>query len=61
MDAPMFYKGNPYGIEPENVFFMHIILLDSDSQLAMNLGEAYLVTVSGSERLGKTEIDLVKE
>ena len=57
----MFYKGNPYGIEPENVFFMHIILLDSDSQLAMNLGEACLVIVSGSERLGKTEIDLVKE
>ena len=40
-------------------FFMHMILMDSDNQLAMNLGETYLVTTSGNERLGKKKLDLV--
>ena len=46
-------------IEPGNVFFMHMILMDSENQLAMNLGETYLVTEQGNERLGKQKIDLV--
>ena len=45
MDWPMLYTGNPYVIEPGNVFFMHMILMDSENQLAMNLGETYLVTM----------------
>ena len=59
MDWPMLYTGNPYLIEPGNIFFMHMILMDSDNQLAMNLGETYLVTESGNERLGKQKLDLV--
>jgi Xaa-Pro dipeptidase len=59
MDWPMLYTNNPYEIEPGNVFFMHMILMDSDSNLAMNLGETYLVTESGNERLGKQKLDLV--
>ena len=59
MDWPMLYTGNPYVIQPGNVFFMHMILMDSDSQLAMNLGETYLVTENGNERLGKQKLDLV--
>jgi Xaa-Pro dipeptidase len=59
MDWPMLYTGNPYVITPGNVFFMHMILMDSDSNLAMNLGETYLVTENGSERLGKQKLDLV--
>ena len=59
MDWPMLYTGNPYIIQPGNVFFMHMILMDSENQLAMNLGETYLVTESGNERLGKQKIDLV--
>ena len=59
MDWPMLYTGNPYVIEPGNVFFMHMILMDSDSGLAMNLGETYLVTKDGNERLGKQKLDLV--
>lgn len=59
MDWPMLYTGNPYIIKPGNVFFMHMILMDSDNQLAMNLGETYLVTKNGNERLGKQKIDLV--
>ena len=59
MDWPMIYKNNPYIIQPGNVFFMHMILMDSESELAMNLGESYLVTKNGIERLGKQKLDLV--
>ena len=59
MDWPMLYTGNPYKIVPGNVFFMHMILMDSDNNLAMNLGETYLVTENGNERLGKQKLDLV--
>ena len=59
MDWPMLYTGNPYIIQPGNIFFMHMILMDSDNQLAMNLGETYLVTKDGNERLGKKKLDLI--
>ena len=59
MDWPMLYTGNPYIIKPGNVFFMHMILMDSVNELAMNLGETYLVTENGNERLGKQKLDLV--
>jgi Xaa-Pro dipeptidase len=59
MDWPMLYTGNPYIIKPGNVFFMHMILMDSENQLAMNLGETYLVKKNGNERLGKQKLDLV--
>ena len=59
MDWPMLYTNNPYVIKPGNVFFMHMILMDSDNNLAMNLGETYLVNEGGNERLGKQKLDLV--
>jgi len=59
MDWPMLYTGNPVVLAPGMVFFIHMILMDSDNGLAMNLGETYLVTNSGNERLGKKKLDLV--
>ena len=59
MDWPMLYADNPYIIQPGNIFFMHMILMDSVNNLAMNLGETYLVTEIGNERLGKQKLDLV--
>ena len=59
MDWPMLYTENPVILAPGMVFFMHMILMDSDNQLAMNLGETYLVTSSGNKRLGKKKLDLV--
>ena len=41
MDWPMLYTGNPVILAPGMIFFMHMILMDSDNQLAMNLGETY--------------------
>ena len=55
----MLYTGNPVVLQPGMVFFMHLILMDSEAQLAMNLGETYLVTEIGNERLGKQKLDLV--
>ena len=59
MDWPMLYTGNPYKIVSGNVFFMHMILMDSENKVAMNLGETYLVNNKGNERLGKQKLDLV--
>ena len=59
MDWPMLYTGNPYEIQPGNIFFMHMILMDSENQLAMNLGETYLVTNEGNERMGNQKLDLI--
>ena len=59
MDWPMLYTGNPVVLKPRMIFFMHMILMDSENQLAMNLGETYLVTNSGNQRMGKKKLDLV--
>jgi len=54
MDVPpMIFAGNPLIIKPGMIFFMNMILMDSKNQLAMNLGETYLITHTGNERLGK--------
>jgi len=59
MDWPMLYAKNPVVIEKNNVIFMHMILMHSESQTAMNLGETYITTNKGCERLGKLKLDLV--
>ena len=60
MDVPpMIFTKNPLILKPGMIFFMHMILMDSENQLAMNLGETYLVTETGNERLGKQKLDLV--
>ena len=59
MDWPMLYKGNQYIFELGNVFFMHMILMHSETQTAMNLGETFIVSNNGCERLGKLKLDLV--
>ena len=59
LDWPMLYTGNPVVLQPGMVFFMHMILMDSDNNIAMNLGETYLLTDNGNERLGKKKLDLV--
>ncbi len=53
MDWPMLYHGNPVLVVPGQVFFMQMILMDSDRGQAMTLGETFLVTEAGNERLGR--------
>ena len=60
MDVPpMIFVNNPLILKSGMIFFMHMILMDSENQLAMNLGETYLITKKGNERLGKQKLDLV--
>ena len=60
VDFPMFYEGNPLPMETGNVFFLHMILMDSDSGLAMCWGHSVLVTDTGVERLSRHPLDLVE-
>ena len=59
MDWPMLYENNPIKIEKNQVFFMHMILMHSETETAMNLGETYIISEKGCERLGKLKLDLV--
>jgi Xaa-Pro dipeptidase len=59
MDWPMFYEGNPVEAAPDMVFFIHIILANSDTQRAMTLGQTVRVTESGCERLSRLPLELI--
>ena len=59
MDWPMFYEGNPVEAVPNMIFFIHIILANSDTRRAMTLGQTVRVTESGSERLSRVPLELV--
>ena len=53
VDFPMFYEGNPLEIIENQVFFLHMILMDSAAGHAMCLGHSVLVTADGCERLSR--------
>ncbi|MEQ9488568.1 MAG: Xaa-Pro peptidase family protein [Alphaproteobacteria bacterium] len=59
VDFPMFYEGNPLIMETGNVFFLHMILMDSESGLAMCWGHSVLVGENDVERLSRSPLDLV--
>ena len=59
MDWPMFYHGNPVIAEPNMVFFLHMILMDSEAETAMCFGHTVQVTRTGCETLSKMPLDLV--
>ena len=52
MDVPpMLYSGNPLPAEPGMVLFMHAILADSETGLAMSLGHTVVITGQGCDVL----------
>jgi len=57
MDWPMFFAGNPVTLAPGMVFFLHMILMDSDAGLAMTLGRTSLITERGPEPLSEAALD----
>jgi len=59
VDFPMFYEGNPTLMKTGQVFFLHMILMDSDSGYAMCWGHSVLVTETGVERLSRHPLDLI--
>ncbi len=58
MDWPMFYHGNPVVLEEGMVFFMHMILMDSKTGRAMNLGESFVLENGMGHRLSRSSRDL---
>ncbi|MCZ6861944.1 MAG: Xaa-Pro peptidase family protein [Alphaproteobacteria bacterium] len=59
MDWPMFFHGNPFAAAPGMVFFVHIIIFDSDAGLAMTTGQTLEVTDNGCTPLSRAPLDLL--
>ena len=59
MDWPMFYHGNPVLAAESMVFFLHMILMDSDNNHAMCFGQTVVVTATGCESLSQRPMNLV--
>jgi Xaa-Pro dipeptidase len=59
MDWPMFYTGNPVVIQPGMVFFLHMILMDSDAGSAMCPGLTVEVTQTGNQPLTRHRLELI--
>ena len=55
----MFYHGNPVIAAPNMVFFLHMILMDSDSNHAMCFGYTVVVNETGCESLSQRPFDLI--
>ena len=59
MDPPMFYEGNDWVIAGNQVYFAHMILMDSATRTALCLGRTYLVGEKGAEPLNAADLSLV--
>jgi Xaa-Pro dipeptidase len=59
MDWPMIYRDNPVIAEPNMVFFLHMVLMDSDTRAAMTSGLSVVVTETGLEVLSRRPLALV--
>jgi Xaa-Pro dipeptidase len=59
MDWPMLYHGNPEPAAPNQVYFIHLIIFDSQSGLAMTSGQTVVVTETGCRALSARSTDLV--
>jgi Xaa-Pro dipeptidase len=59
MDWPMFYHGNPEILQQGMVYFIHLIIFDSERGLAMTSGQTCLVTDGTCEVLSQRSTDLV--
>ncbi len=59
MDWPMFYHNNPIIAAPNMIFFLHMVLMDSNAKQAMCFGHTVVVTDTGCESLSDISLDLV--
>ncbi|MEX0956547.1 MAG: Xaa-Pro peptidase family protein [Rhizobiaceae bacterium] len=59
MDEPMFYAGNSEPVAPNMTLFAHMIIMDSDSDTAMTLGQTYLTTEGAPKPLSRHDLDLI--
>ncbi|WP_395022183.1 M24 family metallopeptidase [Dongia sp.] len=59
MDWPMLYRDNPVELRPGIVLFLHMILVDGATKLAMNPGQTVVVTETGCDVLSRHKLDLM--
>ena len=55
----MIHSGNPLVLEPRMIFFPHVMLGDTDTGLAMGLGDTVVVTGGAPEVLTAFSLDIV--
>ncbi|GBD41215.1 Ectoine hydrolase [bacterium HR39] len=58
MDWPMIHAGSPVVLEPGMVFFVHIIVMDSERGRAMTLGRTSVIGEDGPEPLSRLPVEL---
>jgi Xaa-Pro dipeptidase len=61
MDMPMFYEANPAPIGPDEVYFLHMILMDSETETALCLGRTYVTTKGEAEPINAPDLDLQRK
>ena len=54
----MAFKENAHEIQENMVLFMHMMIMDSDSETAMTLGQTYITRSDGPETLSQLSLDL---
>jgi Xaa-Pro dipeptidase len=59
MENQMFYSGNPVLLEANMSVFVHAMLMDSESDTAMLLGQSFLITENGCEYLSAHRPELI--
>ena len=59
MDPPMFYEGNDFVLDEGQIYFAHMILMDSESETALCLGRTYLIGPQGAAPINAVDLDLV--
>lgn len=59
MDGPMFYENNAFEIQPDMSLFAHMIIMDSESETAMCLGQTYLTSNGKPESLSRHVPELI--
>ena len=59
MERQMFYEDAPTVMGPGMVFFLHMILMDSDSGAAMTLGRTSLIGEAGAEPLSRHPLEML--
>jgi Xaa-Pro dipeptidase len=59
MDWPMIYAGEPQVLAPNMVFFLHMILLNSDTGLCMSLGETVAIMETGCVPISRAPRELL--
>lgn len=58
MDPQMFHAGAEAVIAPGMVFFLHMILMDSETGTAMTLGRTSLTTAEGAQPLSRLPLEM---